>query len=70
MNYIQKLKEENQALQAKLQSGFAAIDDFNMHLHSDKFNGQESDGGRRDWIATTDVKCALSNIRDAFHGIA
>ena len=43
---------EEQAHRAALEAG---IRELLAHLSSSKFVGLEQDGGRRDWIATTDV---------------
>ncbi len=63
MNYIRRIQAENAALKEQLQKGQASVNDFIGFLHSDKFKGQESDGARKDWIATGDVIHRLQDLR-------
>jgi hypothetical protein len=55
MNYIKQLQEENAALKAAIQDTNEKIDLFLSLLASPKFSGKESNGDRKDWIATGDV---------------
>lgn len=54
-NFIQNLQKENAELKEKLAKVNAELFNFYSFLHSDKFIGTESDGSRKDWIATGDV---------------
>jgi hypothetical protein len=65
MNYIKQLQADKLALQTRIEKMGAAIVDFKGHLHSSKFAGVESDGTRKDWIATTDVLASLQGISQA-----
>lgn len=49
---LQRALHEEQARGAALEAG---IRELLAHIASPKFIGVEQDGGRRDWIATTDV---------------
>ena len=65
MNYIKQLQAENAELRQALDAARDEIAAFRAHLHSAKFAGVESDGSRKDWIATADVFARLANINDA-----
>lgn len=62
MNYINRLELDNFDIKAKLAAAKQEIEEFRSHLNLPKFQGVESDGGRKDWIATGDVLSYLSNI--------
>jgi hypothetical protein len=64
MNYIKRLEADNLELRAQLEAVRAELQGFRVHLASAKFVGLESDGGRRDWIATGDVHARLAAIED------
>lgn len=64
MNYIQKLQEENKEKGQRLAKIQRELNDFLVFLHSPKFVGVESDGGRKDWISTGDAINKLKEIRD------
>jgi hypothetical protein len=58
-------------LLAELSSLRASFNAFRCLLHSPKFAGREQDGSRKDWIATSDVLCWLSDAqRDALQAAA
>ena len=63
MNYIKQLQAENKSLNNQIKETNIAIQDFISFLHSDKFSGQQSDGERKDWIATSDVLARLREMR-------
>lgn len=69
MNYIHKLKADLAGQTAAVESFKETINHLRNFLHSDKFIGVESDGERKDWIATGDVLSMLwameSNALDA-----
>lgn len=56
---LQRLLHEEQVHCATLEVG---IREMLAHIASTKFVGVEQDGGRRDWIATTDVDRRLQTI--------
>jgi len=62
MNYISKLQAENLELKNKLAKVGAEINEFVSFLHSAKFTGTESNGERKDWIATGDVIRRIKEI--------
>jgi hypothetical protein len=63
MNYISKLQTENKELKAKLDLANETLAQFHAFLHSDKFIGTETDGSRKDWIATGDVISWIREVR-------
>ena len=63
MNYIKALQAENSELKRQISEQNKEIDAFISFLHSEKFQGQESDGGRKDWISTGDVLSFLRVLR-------
>lgn len=69
MNYIKRLESSLASSERNLENGEAAIQDFRRFLQSDKFQGIDLDGGRKDWISTKDVEERLRIILDAFRGL-
>jgi hypothetical protein len=65
MNYIARLQAELAAAEAALEAKAEAIQEFRVHLAGDKFAGTETDGSRKDWIATSDVNAWLARISTA-----
>lgn len=65
MNYIVRLKADVESRDQAIERARQEIDAFMGFLHSAKFVGVESDGGRRDWIATGDVLERLKDLRGA-----
>lgn len=63
MNYIARLKQENQEKDAKIEAMKTALNDFAAFLTSPKFQTQEG-GERKDWIATGDVQRWISEARN------
>jgi hypothetical protein len=63
VNIIHRLKAEVAARDAALSRVRQDLEDFVVLLHSQKFAGQESDGSRKDWIATADVLHRLFEMR-------
>ena len=63
MNYIKQLQAENKSLNNQIENVQGEINNFISFLHSDKFSGQQSDGERKDWIATSDVLARLREMR-------
>lgn len=64
MTPTQKLRRELLEEQAHRQALEIGIRDLLTHLDSSKFRGEEADGGRRDWISTTDVNRRLHAALD------
>jgi hypothetical protein len=69
MNYINRLQteraehaEQSKAIEDSLQS-------FLELLHSPKFTGIESDGGRKDWISTSDVLNIIIPLRNSANAL-
>ena len=65
MNYILALQNELSAARAVLRAKDAVVEEFRCHLAGPKFQGLDLDGGRKDWIATADVRAWLQRITDA-----
>jgi hypothetical protein len=63
MNYIRRIQAERTELETKIAKTDDSISDVIAFLHSAKFTGVESDGGRKDWIATGDMITILQNLR-------
>jgi len=55
MNYIHKLQRDLAYERERADSLERQIRDFIVFLHSPKFTGVQSDGSRKDWIATSDA---------------
>lgn len=58
-----RIHEQNLVLKSHLRELEDEINSFLIHLDSDKFRGVQSDGERKDWIATGDVKNRLQEFR-------
>ena len=69
MNYILSLKKENASLQSMIETAKLEIQNFREFLNGPKFTGYESDGGRKDWIATEDVILRLREITDRLSNV-
>jgi hypothetical protein len=65
MNHIVRLQTDLAAAQAEIEAKADAIQEFRIHLAGSKFAGVDSDGSRKDWIATSDVYAWLSHISAA-----
>ena len=63
MNYIKQMQADLKERDDKLERLKGNVAEFMTYLHSPKFTGLESDGGRRDWIATGDVLHWLMEVR-------
>lgn len=63
MNYIHKLQIDLAQAQATVESYKKQIAQFSAFLCGPKFTGTESDGSRKDWIATSDVLFALREMQ-------
>lgn len=55
MNYIRRLQSDLESAKAEAAALRRSLAELNWHLHTSKFVGEDSDGARRDWIATGDV---------------
>lgn len=64
MNYINQLQAHNRQLKKELELVENWRMDLISFLHSPKFAGAESDGSRKDWIATGDVLMRLAELRN------
>lgn len=63
MNYIRRIQADNANLETTIDTANVSINDMIAFLNGPKFTGTESDGGRKDWIATGDVIAWLQNLR-------
>jgi hypothetical protein len=61
MNYITRLRSENEEKRNRINRMRFIIQEFRIHLASDKFQS-DNDSERRDWISTSDVKNWLDKI--------
>ena len=68
MTHAQIAANARQPYANKIKAMCDAINDFRALLHSDKFAGYDSDGDRKDWIATGDVLNWLREIEFATNG--
>jgi len=66
-NYIKQLENEVAALSKALKNAESELDLFIAFLHSPKFSGVESDGSRKDWIATGDVISRMRELKNALN---
>lgn len=62
MNYIARLQEENRLLNQKIADIDRWRKEFLAHLASEKFQGVDSNGERKDWISTQDVRNLLAGL--------
>lgn len=63
MNYIETLRTMNRELTNQHADMVERIEYFRQHLLTPKFTGLDSDGSRKDWIATGDVLRFLEDIK-------
>ena len=63
MNYIKQLQQDNRIYANQINQADHAINNFRVFLNSDKFNGVDLDGSRKDWISVDDVRRELELIR-------
>jgi len=67
MNYIKRLEAENKEAKRRLAKLEAEILEFRAYiLTAPKFTGVDIDGGRKDWISTSDLNTYL----ERFHSIS
>lgn len=60
MNYIKQLQAQIVENDDAILRTKEAIQEFRAHLLSPKFQGVDTDGDRKDWIATADVLARLA----------
>jgi hypothetical protein len=65
VTYIRTLQNDLKTAIAKISAKNEAVSEFRIHLHGPKFQGLDLDGGRKDWIAVSDVLAWLARISDA-----
>ena len=65
MNHIHALTARAASAETLLAAKDSAIEEFRLHLAGSKFQGLDLDGGRKDWIAVSDVLAWLNRIREA-----
>lgn len=63
VNYVRQCQRRIAELEAMVGAYESAINAFRAHLHSEKFAGEDSDGERKDWIATGDVLNWLREVQ-------
>lgn len=63
MNYIQCMQNKVKAAELTVNNVEMDLDQFISFLHSAKFTGTESNGERKDWIATGDAIKILREIK-------
>lgn len=62
-NYIKTLEAIGAERAERLQGLHERIEWMRAHLLSAKFTGIDTDGGRKDWIATADVLRFIEELR-------
>jgi hypothetical protein len=65
VTYIRTLQNDLKTAIAAISAKDEAVSEFRIHLHGPKFQGLDLDGGRKDWIAVSDVFAWLTRISDA-----
>jgi len=63
MNYIKSLELANKKLEAQLKNAFQAVSDFQGELLTPKYQGADLDGGRKDWMSTSDINDRLNQLK-------
>lgn len=64
MNYIKKMEADLGEAHKAIFWALETLNDQRVHLlRSPKFTGVESDGGRKDWISTSDVVAWIDWVR-------
>lgn len=69
MNYIKKLELTSNSQTNAIDSAKSEIYGIMYHLRSSKFQGEDLDGSRKDWISTKDVETRLQIILDKLNGL-
>lgn len=64
MNHIHRLQNDVADLSGQILRRAKRIQEFREHLASPKFNAEQADGSRGDWIAVADVQRWLRYIED------
>lgn len=64
MNHIHRLQNDVADLSGQILRRAERIREFREHLASPKFNAEQADGSRGDWIAVADVQRWLRYIED------
>lgn len=62
MNYIKELENTIYDRGSIILAADQEIRDFMAHLNSAKFQGEDLDGSRKDWILTNDIRSRLQTI--------
>jgi len=62
MNYIKKLQRENEEMRHRLDAIMQEVQAFRAELLTHKFTGVDLDGGRKDWMSTSDIDSRLQDI--------
>lgn len=68
MNHIQRLTEDNADKGERITATAEALQDFRVFLLSDKFSGVDTNGERKDWIATGDVQRQIDSLLSILNG--
>jgi hypothetical protein len=63
MNYITVLRQRIAEMEAEEAERNKRFDEFRAHLSGSKFQGFDTDGERRDWIATGDTSRWISYVQ-------
>jgi hypothetical protein len=62
-NYIKKLEFQKDVLEKRIHELEMGLTAFRIHIDGPKFQGVDTDGGRKDWIATADVTNWIEDLR-------
>jgi hypothetical protein len=64
-NYIHRLQDELADSESKLTAVLSELSHLRKSLDGPKYTGIDSDGGRKDWMATADVALYIERLRVA-----
>lgn len=63
MNYIKKLEAQVKALESEKAIVVEQITELAVYLGSEKFQGVDANGDRKDWVSTREIISHLMSMR-------
>lgn len=63
MNYIHRLQHERDDAERRVKQADQLLLAFLTETLGPKFTGLDTDGGRKDWMATADIRTRIEAIR-------